>query len=131
MTVSILRQWIIVFYIGKKKHVIGVGSSMPDMHNVLLCKHAEEYAIQDIKKYLSKYGLRKMKDLKIIIWKQNKEGIIRTTDCCAWCKKRLLKTNIGENQVITPLVDTCGSWNGAFKSSIIENAKIPVLKTTI
>lgn len=116
-----------MFYEIRKKNVLSIGSSVPDAHNILLSKHAEEYAIMEIKKYLSRSN-KKLKDIKIIIWKQNKEGCIKPVNCCAWCKKTILKNNLNNNQIVTPLVNEVGEWNGSFRSSIVEHSKKPVLK---
>ena len=119
-----------MYYETKGKHVINVGSSRPDRHSILLCKHAEEFALKDIKRYLSKKKIRKFKDIRIVIWKQTKEGILKTIDCCSWCKKNVLKNGLQECQIITPcIVDE--KWNGKFRSSIIEHAKPPVWKTKL
>ena len=130
VTVFHLRECIIVFYDGKGKHVINVGSSRPDRHHILLCKHAEEFALKDIRKYMSKTKNNRLKNIKIIIWKQNKNGIIRSVNCCSWCKKTILKSNLCNSQIITPCVVN-DAWNGHFQTAIVEHAKNPVMKTKL
>ena len=117
---------IIVFYDEKANIVLNVGSSEPKAHSVLYSKHAEDFALNDIKKYLSRFGRKKLKHITIVIWKQNREGILKSINCCGWCKKSVLKCGLNNNQIITPIVED-GIWNGEFKSSIVECSKRPVL----
>ena len=116
-----------MFYEVKKKHVIGVGSSDPSLnHSVLLAKHAEEFALKDINRYISKTSEKNLKNIRVIIWKENRFGIIRETDCCAWCKKSILRSKLDRSQIITPEIDSDGYWKGTFKCSINEKSKIPL-----
>ena len=119
-----------MFYEVKGKHVINVGSSRPDRHHILLCKHAEEFALKDIKRYISKTKKNKLKNMKIIIWKQNKNGIIRDVNCCSWCKKNILKNNLDDSQIVTPCIDN-EIWNGKFRTAIVEHSKQPVMRTKL
>ena len=130
MTVSCLLGFIIVFYETKGKHVINVGSSRPDRHHILLCKHAEEFALKDIKRYMKKSSNRKLKNIKIMIWKQNKKGEIRGVNCCSWCKQTIIKSELNNSQIVTPYMVN-DVWNGKFKSAIVECAKPPVMKTKL
>ena len=88
--------------------------------------HCKDFALNDIKKYLSRFGRKKLKHITIVIWKQNREGILKSINCCGWCKKSILKCGLNNNQIITPIVED-GIWNGEFKSSIVECSKRPVL----
>ena len=106
--------------------VLNIGSSQPLAHNVLYSKHAEEYALNDIKKFLIRYGKKKLKTITIVIWKQNREGKLKSIDCCGWCKKCIMKSGLDTKQIITPIVDD-GIWTGSFRSSINHCSKRPVL----
>jgi len=101
--------------------VINVGSSRPDRHKVLLCKHAEEFALRDIRRYMSKKK-KKINQIRIIIWKQNNNGEIKSVNCCSWCKKSILKHDLNKSQIVTPCIEN-NEWNGKFMSAT------PIMKT--
>ena len=126
--VSWLLGCIIVFYKTRRKSIIKVGSSTTDPHPVLQAVHAEENAIKNIKHYLKKYDPKKIKDLTIIIWRQNNHGELKSINCCKWCKAKILKAGIKPNQIITPCVNADGTWNHKVRSAITDCPSHPVLK---
>ena len=82
-------------YDKKKKRILKISESRA------LCKglsklsiHAEELAIRDLKKYDPK------NKCDIIIWRYNKEGKIKSTNCCVNCCNLLKKHNL-ENRIYT------------------------------
>lgn len=91
---------IIVFYSAKKGIIIDSGtSSLIQRHGVLLNTHAEEIALKRIKRIHSRK--HKIKDLRIIIWKQNNHGLVKPIDCCKWCTKMIQRYNFPVDQVLT------------------------------
>ncbi len=64
-----------------------------------MASHAEDIVITDImRKWRYQYDVR---DLYIIIWKQNAKHVIRPVFCCQWCKKRIHNSIIPANNVKT------------------------------
>ena len=100
LVTSILAVLIIVFYTLKNGKIIDSGtSSLILRHGVLLNTHAEEIALKRIKRIHSrKY---KIKDLRIIIWKQNNHGLVKPIDCCKWCTKLIQRYSFPMDQVLT------------------------------
>ena len=123
---------IIVFYSAKKGIIIDSGtSSLIQRHGVLLNTHAEEIALKRIKRIHSrKY---KIKDLRIIIWKQNNHGLVKPIDCCKWCTKMIQRYNFPMDQVLTFNKEfddnsVFGIHENILKSAINSNPVIPLCK---
>ena len=68
-----------------------------------------------------------MNDLRIIIWRENSLGDLKTVYCCGWCKKCILKSGIKPSQILTPIVNN-GQWTNKFITAIKEHSTPPVLK---
>lgn len=113
-----------MFYDAKKKTVINVGSSIPDNHNILFSKHAEEKAIEEMRKFIKRKNY-KSKNIKIIIWKE-KNNILKPALCCNWCKKLITKHNLLE-KFITPSIEN-SKWKGGFISAVGSECFKPLVK---
>ncbi len=113
-----------MFYDAKKKTVINVGSSIPHNHDILFSKHAEESAIEDMRKFIKRKNYNS-KNIKIIIWKE-KNNVLKPALCCNWCRKLINKHNLLE-KIITPSIDN-SKWNGKFNSAIGSECFKPLVK---
>jgi hypothetical protein len=91
---------IIVFYSNRQKAILKIGSSEAySTHPLLHGLHAEQFALNFITKKLQfNYPLR---DIYILIWKQNAVQEIKPAFCCAWCSKMLIKSGFPLRNVIT------------------------------
>lgn len=121
-----------MFYSIKKGIIIDSGtSSLIQRHNVLLNTHAEEIALRRIRKIHSKrYAI---KDLRIIIWKQNNHGLVKPIDCCKWCTKMIKKSGFCMDNVLTfnrefDDYSEIGNNENILTSAISDNPIIPLCK---
>ena len=56
-TLSIVKEFVVMFYDAKKKKVIWIGSSQVGNHSILANIHVEEIAIDKIKKHIKQNNL--------------------------------------------------------------------------
>ena len=116
-----------MFYDAKKKTVISVGSSIPHNHDILYSKHAEEKAIEDMRRFIKRknYNSKKKQNIKIIIWKE-KNNILKPALCCNWCRKLINKNKLLK-KIITPSIEK-SKWDGSFISAIGSECFKPLVK---
>jgi len=98
-------------YDKKKKQIIHYGSSRPcgcNHHKSSI--HAEQMAINYCKKHV-----KNMNIIKIIIWKWDKRGNIKSAFCCRSCSQFINKYNYQY------LFYTIDSDNNKIISSLVEN----------
>ena len=110
-----------------------VGSSEAfSTHPLLHGLHAEESALQFIRKKLQNYY--SLKDIYIFIWKQNANYDIRPAFCCAWCSKMLINSRFPLKNVITINQKYLDRYVMVDKTDYIQSAicdeksKIPLMK---
>jgi hypothetical protein len=111
-----------VFYNIKKGKIIDSGtSSLLKPHSVLLNTHAEEIALKRI--FSIHIKKNKLKDLTLIIWKQNNHGLVKPINCCKWCTKLVEKYGFPANQVMT--------FNQEFDEPFSESTNTNILRPAI